>query len=119
MYYSEQLTLWRRKFREEGMPQLAGIDVSHYQNENTQPKKIDWQQVKNAGVQFCIIKASDNKSGDKFYAVNRKGTQEAEILSGAYHFMRITASAADQAQAFLKSAKLSPGLLLPSLDVEV
>ncbi len=101
------------------MPQLRGIDVAHYDNENTKPNKIDWKQVSTAGAKFVIIKASENMSADGYYKTNHDDAKAAGLLVGAYHFMRISASAKAQAKAFLDTAKLDAGDLLPALDVEV
>lgn len=60
-----------------------GIDVSHHQN------KIDWKKVKESGVEFAIIKASEATAFvDRRYKENVKGARDNGILVGSYHFAR-------------------------------
>jgi len=61
---------------------FKGIDVSKHNG------KIDWQKVKNAGIQFTIIRAgfgSDMTSqDDPFFEENVKGAESVGIPWGAY-----------------------------------
>ncbi len=57
-----------------------GIDVSRYQG------RIDWQKVKDSGVQFAMIKAGEGTSvADRFYE-NIQNAQAAGIECGVYWF---------------------------------
>lgn len=64
----------------------VGIDVSKWN------KEIDWDKVKNAGVQFAIIRAGYRGSvtgslvEDPMFVTNMKGAQAAGIPVGVYFF---------------------------------
>ncbi len=66
---------------------ILGIDVSGYQ------KKIDWQQVKEAGIQFAIIRVGGRGWGtagklyaDNYAQENYLGAKEAGIQVGVYFY---------------------------------
>lgn len=63
---------------------LKGIDVSSWQG------IINWNKVKNAGVEFAIIRTGygrkDPKQIDKYFKTNIKEAKEAGIKVGAYHY---------------------------------
>lgn len=69
---------------------IPGIDVSVHQGD------IDWQMVKDAGVEFAMIRVGyrtygggEVKFDDKF-AENLKGAREAGIETGVYFFSQAT-----------------------------
>lgn len=63
-----------------------GIDVSKWN------KEIDWKKVKDAGVEFAIIRAgyrgytTGSLVVDPYFEANIKGATEAGILTGVYFF---------------------------------
>ncbi|MFZ5633837.1 MAG: glycoside hydrolase family 25 protein [Bacillota bacterium] len=58
-----------------------GTDVSHWQGD------IKWNLVKNDGVSFAFIKATEGVDyEDRKFSKNLKEAKEAGILVGAYHF---------------------------------
>ncbi len=65
---------------------ILGIDVSRYQGQ------IDWQQVKDAGVEFVIIRLGFRGYGqgklneDAMAQENYRGAKEAGLKVGAYFF---------------------------------
>lgn len=65
---------------------IAGIDVSVHQGD------IDWQQVKNAGIEFAIIRAGYRTYGggivniDENLEKNLAGAEAAGIKTGVYFF---------------------------------
>ncbi len=60
---------------------LKGIDVSAWQG------KIDWQAVKNDGVQFAFVRIGHGEHVlDTYYSQNMKGAQEAGIPVGVYMY---------------------------------
>jgi GH25 family lysozyme M1 (1,4-beta-N-acetylmuramidase) len=95
---------------------LAGIDVSHYQNQ------IDWTQVAAAGIRFAFAKATEGSGYiDPMYATNLAGAAANGIAFGAYHFARPDLhpkGAITEADHFVDTAQLAPGNLLPVLDIE-
>jgi len=58
-----------------------GIDVSHYQG------AINWTSVRNAGIQFAFIKATEGTSyKDPRFNTNYVAAYNAGVIRGAYHF---------------------------------
>lgn len=58
----------------------SGIDVSRWQG------TIDWQRIKNAGVQFAIIKAGEGTEVESKFYENINGAKAAGINCGVYWF---------------------------------
>lgn len=79
---------------------MKGIDVSKHQG------KIDWQKVKNASVEFAMIRAGygryDNQKDPQFEA-NYAGAKSVGIPVGAYHYSyaKTVEQAKAEAQTFL------------------
>ena len=60
---------------------LQGIDVSENNG------SVDWQAVKEAGIDFVIVRASYGKTGrDDMFLENVNGAHEAGLKVGAYHY---------------------------------
>jgi lysozyme len=97
---------------------IPGIDVSHWQGD------IDWKKVKEAGVKFAFIKASEfpdkkiTMYEDEKFKVNRAGAIENGIYWGAYHFFRTHVDPIHQAESFCKFVGEVDSLPLV-LDLEV
>ncbi len=91
------------KLQAGGVHSKAGIDVSKWQGE------IDWQAVKNAGVDFAIIRCGyrGSKTGtlveDPYFAANIRGAGAAGIEVGVYFFTQAVteAEAVEEASAAL------------------
>lgn len=85
----------------EGVP---GIDVSSYQGE------IDWQQVREAGIEFAFIRVGYRRSKDgtlgedPMAKINLQGASEAGMKVGAYFFSQATSveEAKEEAQLALE-----------------
>lgn len=81
-----------------------GIDVSKWN------KEIDWDKVKNAGVEFAIIRAGYRGSvtgsliEDPYFAANMKGAAASGIPVGVYFFTQAVneVEAVEEASAVLK-----------------
>ncbi len=69
-----------------------GIDVSAYQNRASENETIDWQAVRNDGVDFAFIRvglrgySSGKIAEDAFYRQNIEGAMAAGIETGVYFF---------------------------------
>lgn len=77
-----------------------GIDVSKYQG------KVDWQKVKNAGVQFAMLRAGFGRfpsQKDECFEENYKNATAAGVPVGAYHYSyaKSAADAKEEARVFL------------------
>lgn len=79
-----------------------GVDVSHYQQD------IDWTQVRNAGMDFAIVKvagrgiAGGGLYTDDYYVQNILGAQSAGLKVGAYFFSQaLTVDEAREEAQFL------------------
>lgn len=82
-----------------------GIDVSKWQ------KNIDWEKVKEAGIEFAIIREGYGKENpsqiDKRFEENYKGAKAAGIPVGVYHYSYADSveDAKKEAQFCLKNIK--------------
>ncbi len=96
------------------MASLEGVDVSHHEG------VINWQQVKDAGIAFAFIKATEGSSFvDSMAQKNLARCREVGIVAGMYHFYRHDVDPEAQAQHFVKNLSArEPGDLLPAIDVE-
>jgi GH25 family lysozyme M1 (1,4-beta-N-acetylmuramidase) len=126
-------------------PGTFGIDVSHYDfdkfNSGKAPSQcttqmgyddtfcsctLDWTKIKNSGIDFAYLKASDGAGIDLSLSRNWKVLQAeheaGRIYRGAYHFLRFKDDVNDQAAAFLKAIGATNGVqpqqLSPALDME-
>lgn len=120
-FVSPYTSRWQALYGTEVYPEgysIRGIDVSHHQG------TIDWEKLSRATiggepVGFAFIKATegtdhlDENFNDNFYQAREVG-----ILRGAYHYFKPGVSARQQADYFLKQAKLEEGDLPPVLDIE-
>lgn len=85
-------------------PEIAvGIDVSKYQG------VINWQQVKNSGVKFAMIRVGTTKKGlDEQFVNNIVGANQAGIRTGIYIYSYATTPEQAAAEANLVLAWISP-----------
>lgn len=95
-------------------PSILGMDISHFQND------INWQDIKEDGVNFVFIKASESTHfKDPKFKKNHAAAKSECIYRGAYHFYETGKDPAKQAQNFIEAVgKLVPGDLPPALDLE-
>ncbi len=78
-------------FSAGGTVRYEGIDVSEWQGE------IDWQRVKDAGIEIAYIRSSAGSAyRDPRFAENYAGAKENGIKVGFYHY--VTARNTDQAR---------------------
>lgn len=92
---------------------IRGIDVSHWQGE------IDWQKVKDAGIQFAYVKATEGTSFvDPAFIKNVSGAKDAGIMVGAYHYAHPDNDAEQEVSHFLKHVDVTKLDLPPALDLE-
>jgi GH25 family lysozyme M1 (1,4-beta-N-acetylmuramidase) len=93
---------------------VEGIDL------NDRPSPVDWPQMKQAGVQWMIAKATQGTyNTQSSFAYNWSQAKAAGVIRGAYHFFDPTEDGVAQAQHFLAvMGPLEPGDLPPMLDAE-
>ncbi len=92
---------------------IHGIDVSKWNG------NIDWAKVKNSGVSFAFIKATEGK--DRLDARFHEYWPQARAVGIAYapyHFYYFCSSADAQADWFINNVPKSAVYLPPVLDVE-
>lgn len=100
-----------------------GIDISGWQT------KVDFQKVREAGIDFGYVKYSDGRTGkNKLFDSQIKGFIDADIYAGAYHYAQLDRSPGEtiefdarQEAKRLCEAYLSPlrgRPLPPVLDLE-
>ena len=93
---------------------VPGIDVSYYQGE------IDWQQVREAGIEFAFVRLGYRRSGDgvlgedEMARKNLREAADAGLKVGAYFFSQaITAEEAREEAEFALSILGECSLDLP------
>ncbi len=93
---------------------IHGIDVSKYQG------TIDWNAVRDSGVQFAWIKSTEGGSDlDSRFRENWEAARAAGVPRGAYHFVYWCRSPMEQMRWFEQNVPNEPGMLPPVLDVEL
>jgi lysozyme len=98
--------------RAHTMP-IQGIDVSYWQGD------IDWRKVREAGVSFAYIKATEGGDHlDPKFRENWDAAKRAGIARGAYHFIYWCRPADEQAKWFVRNVPRDPYALPPVLDLE-
>ncbi len=92
---------------------VHGIDVSKYQGD------IDWQQVKEAGVAFAFIKATEGGDRtDSKFQYNWAAAKAAGVPRGAYHFVYWCRPPHEEIGNFIANVPVDSEALPPVLDVE-
>ena len=72
---------------------MNGIDVSGYQNENTPGNIINWQKVKNSGIDFVILRiglinGKNELQKDEYIDENYQGATSVGLKVGGYWYSR-------------------------------
>jgi lysozyme len=92
---------------------IHGIDVSKYQG------RIDWEAVRDAGVKFAYIKATEGANHiDSRFQENWARAAEAGVPRGAYHFVYWCRPWREEMEWFKANVPADPDALPPVLDVE-
>ena len=91
-----------------------GVDVSHHNGE------IEWSELAKVGVKFAYVKATEGAShSDKQMMNYLSGLRSTQIFTGAYHFLRSTSTAADQASNFVAALDRAGNMDMPPvIDLE-
>lgn len=75
---------------------IRGIDISRHNG------KIDFEKVKNSGIEFVFIKSSEGTNHrDSLFNKNLEQAKRAGLKTGAYHFFRFDKDGVEQALNFL------------------
>ncbi|MEM9498195.1 MAG: GH25 family lysozyme [Pseudomonadota bacterium] len=92
---------------------VHGIDVARFQD------RIDWKQVRRAGIEFAFIKATEGGDLlDPRFKENWQGAKKAGIARGAYHFYYFCTPPEVQARWFIRNVPKRGKALPPVLDME-
>lgn len=94
---------------------FKGIDVSKYQ------KDINWNRVKNDGINFAMVRASlGSYTADPLFESHISGAQSAGLHVGAYHYFYATTvdEAVEEARFFLSCIKNHRLTFPVAVDVE-
>ena len=92
---------------------IQGIDVSKYQG------NIDWDAVKNSGVKFVWIKATEGGDHlDERFQANWDAAKQVGIPHGAYHFVYWCRAPIEEVTWFEQHVPVENDALPPVLDVE-
>ena len=92
---------------------VQGIDVSNHQG------PIDWSQLRQQGVDFAYIKASEGGDfRDRRFLENWTAARREGIPRGAYHFFTLCRPGAEQAANFLATVPVDATALPAAVDLE-
>ncbi|WP_265501866.1 glycoside hydrolase family 25 protein [Paracoccus beibuensis] len=92
---------------------VHGIDISRWQGD------IDWNRVRNAGISFAFIKATEGGDhADPNFRRYWYEAAQARIPRGAYHFYYFCRSGAENAYWYIRNVPREAGSLPPVLDME-
>ena len=92
---------------------VHGLDVARFQD------NINWRRVKQAGIDFAFIKATEGGDLlDPMFKENWRGAGKAGIARGAYHFYYFCTPPEVQARWFIRNVPKRRGSLPPVLDME-
>lgn len=97
---------------------IQGIDVSHWQDDKSTARRIDFSKAVKMGARFVFIKASERGGIDSDFEYNWKAAKAAGLYRGAYHFLRWDLSGLLQARIFCDILDDDPGELPPVADFE-
>jgi lysozyme len=90
-----------------------GIDISHYQG------KINFNSIKNAGIQFVIIKVSEGIDIiDIMFQTNYQGAKDVGLPVGFYHFAHLSNNPIQEANLYLNTVNERNPDLWHVLDIE-
>lgn len=93
---------------------VHGIDVSKYQGE------IDWERVRDSGVQFAWIKSTEGGDQlDSKFMRNWAAARAVGLPRGAYHFVYWCRPWQQQMAFMERNVPVEPDALPPVLDVEL
>lgn len=92
---------------------LEGVTVSYYQG------IIDWETLKNSGITFVYIRASNGPAKDTNFDANWAGAKAAGIFRAPYHQADMTEDPAVDAENFVStfSGDYMSGDLPPMIDL--
>jgi len=92
---------------------VRGVDVSSFQGE------IDWPVLAGQDISFVYIKATEGSgSVDERFRANLAGATGTGLRVGAYHFFSFDSPGATQADNFIATVPVTPGMLPPAIDLE-
>jgi lysozyme len=112
-YGGYELGIWRFNYPETEEYPVRGIDVSHHQGQ------IDWQAVRDSGIQFAYIKATEGEDyRDPRFSTNWREAQTSGIARGAYHYFTFGTPGRDQALNFISAVPRDENALPPVVDFE-
>lgn len=93
--------------------EVHGIDIAKYQG------NIDWQRVKQSGIAFAFIKATEGSDRlDKKFHQNWAAAKAAGIPRGAYHFNYWCSPMEKQFAWFKRNVPVEKDAMPPVLDLE-
>ncbi len=108
-----ELGVWRFNYPATAEFPVRGIDVSHHQGQ------IDWQTVRDSGVQFAYIKATEGADyRDPQFSQNWRDAQNSGIARGAYHYFTFGTPGREQAANFIAAVPRDENALPPVVDFE-
>ena len=80
---------------------MKGIDISAWQD------NIDWQAIKDAGIEFVIIKLGESENLDSMFIQHANNAVAAGLKIGIYYYARATSEVEAQQEADWVDAQIN------------
>jgi len=99
---------------------LLGTDISHWEDDPATARGINFVQMKAAGANYCIFKASQGQYfvDHVFLSSSWADAKNAGLIRGAYHFLDWSADADQQADHYCDLMEQYPPDIPPIVDFE-
>lgn len=94
-----------------------GTDVSHWQDDSTTVREIDFVKMRSAGAEFTIIKATHGLSTDHVFK-NSWGDAKRILPRGAYHWLNWNKPGLEQAKYYCDTIAYDLPEIPPAVDYE-
>ena len=105
---------------EANSPSTAEVELRHGLDLSVHSGTIDWPSLAGQGFDFVYLKATEGVDlADPAFAEHWQSAADHGLVRGAYHFYVTEDDPLEQAEFFISRVDLSPGDLLPVVDIEV
>lgn len=97
---------------------VLGADWSKWNDNNSTPEMVNFEQALAEGIKYSLIKSSQKNWMDEDILMNWKNAKSAGMPRGAYHFMTFDYDPRKQAEFMWGLLEKDPGELPPVCDFE-
>jgi lysozyme len=96
---------------------ILGTDISHWQDDDTTVREINFQMMKAAGAEFTIIKVSQGLWTDHVFK-NSWGDAKGVLPRGGYHWLSWNKTGLEQAKYYCDAIAYDLPEITPVVDFE-